>query len=137
MTRIARKHGLVEKKVEKKIEEATPWESMINPATENPIDGDDFKEKEISKLKRHEEDYERRIQQENENNVNKKKRKARSKLEYEALLKQYSETIDKEVMLINYYLVRVFRMFTFIDLLEINVTLYSKIVRLIHGFMGL
>ena len=135
MTRIARKHGLVEKKVEKKIEEATPWESMINPATENPIDGDDFKEKEISKLKRHEEDYEIRIQQENENNVNKKKRKARSKLEYEALLKQYSETIDKEVMLINYYLVRVFRMFTFIDLLEINVTLYSKIVRLIHGFI--
>lgn len=99
MTRIARKHGLVEKKENtRKVEEATSWEDMFSESKADPLDGSDLKEKEMDKMKKHEEDYEIRIQHENENSVNKKKKKgARSKLEYEALLKKYSETIDKEV----------------------------------------
>ena len=98
MTRIARKHGVVEKKENtRKVEEATSWEDMFSESKADPLGESDMK-KEMDKLKRHEEDYEIRIQHENENTVNKKKKKgARSKLEYEALLKKYSETIDKEV----------------------------------------
>lgn len=98
MTRIARKHGLVEKKENtRKVEEATSWEDMFSE-TKADLDGSDLKEKEMDKMKKHEEDYEIRIQHENENTVNKKKKKgARSKLEYEALLKKHSETVDKEV----------------------------------------
>lgn len=102
MTRFARKAGLAEKKENtRKIEEATKWNEMFKKdgsgVNEDPRD----LEVEADKIKRHENDYNERIELENINSSTKKKKKnsvkSHTKEQHEALLKKYSETIDKEV----------------------------------------
>lgn len=103
MTRFARRNGLNEAgKVEtKKKEEATEWNQMINDAdaatksTNDPNHHDDEDDVERKKRK-HELDYDKRIELENSakrfNNPNSKED------DYDMLLSKYSQVIDKEVV---------------------------------------
>lgn len=99
MTRFARKQGLAEKKENtRKIEEATEWDRMFVEKKVNPDSNNNTNEDESHKLKKHEEDYDKRIKLENSNTIKKPKKHAKSDAEYEKLLKKHSETIDKEVL---------------------------------------
>ena len=93
MTRFARKSGLVEKKESnRKEEEATEWTEMFSSEKN---DSNDVKEILEKNRKKHENDYNKRIEFENSNMCKMKKEKFH-KTDY--LSKKYSENIDKIVL---------------------------------------
>ena len=93
MTRFARKGGVSEnKESKKKKEDATNWNNMFNP------DNDESDTEELTKKRKHEEDYDKRIELENENSVKKNTKKINSNKTEEELIEMYSKSIDKEVL---------------------------------------
>jgi zinc finger CCHC domain-containing protein 9 len=93
MTRFARKGGVSEnKESKKKKEDATNWNNMFNP------DNNESDTEELTKKRKHEEDYDKRIELENENSVKKNTKKINSNKTEEELIEMYSKSIDKEVL---------------------------------------
>ena len=100
MTRFARRGGFTEKKEIRKKEEATVWKEMFNKSdSENEINEDKNEEE---KKRKHAEDYDKRIEAENQN-TSKRIRKEENRNSgnddrFKSLIAEFSKSIDKEVL---------------------------------------
>jgi zinc finger CCHC domain-containing protein 9 len=105
MTRFARKTGVIEKKeAKKKKEEATKWDAMFDASKvglgEEGAAGVGESNDEDVKKRKHEEILDKKIQEDNLNEPIKKVAKSSStnSNKREAVLKEYAEFIDQEVL---------------------------------------
>lgn len=95
MTRFARKGGLLETKESKKKKlDATEWKSMVDQSGEES----NHEDEELNRKKKHEEDYNKKIEQENSNSLAKINQIKSSSTDLDYEIQKYSKTIDKEVL---------------------------------------